>query len=68
MNRVCKYVKRLEELDSIGLKMRRLREYLIVMFSYLMGRHREDGAKLLPEMNCEMTRGNGHDLLQRKIR
>lgn len=36
--------------------MRRLREDLVVIFSYLMGRYREDGARVFPEMNCEMTR------------
>ncbi|KAK4828141.1 hypothetical protein QYF61_023939 [Mycteria americana] len=48
--RECKYVKRLEELDLFSLKIRRLREDLIVIFKYLMGAYREDGARLFPEI------------------
>lgn len=54
-------------MDLLSLKMRRLREDLIVIFNYLMGGYREDGARLFPEINCEMTRDNGHNLQQEKF-
>jgi len=66
-NQEYKDVKKLEELEFFSLKMRRIRENLIVIFSYLMGGCKEDGARLFPEMNCEMTRDNRHNLQQEKF-
>lgn len=55
-NQECNFGEKLEELGSFSLRMRRLKEELIVFFKCLVGGPREGGVRLLSEMHCEKTR------------
>lgn len=50
-----------------SVKKRRLRGDLIAVYSYLIGRHREDEARLLLETHSNRPRGNGHKLKHGKL-
>jgi len=51
----------------VSLKKRRLLGDVIYAYKYLKGWCEEDGAKLLPVVPSNRTRGSGHKLKQRKF-
>ena len=59
------YVERLRDLGLFSLEKSRLREDFISASKYLKGGSQVSGARLLPVVSRDRTRGSGHKLKKR---